>query len=326
MDALQLKVSVVIPCYNSRAFVPTAVESVLAQTVAVHEVIVIDDGSTDDPSAALSALHDPRLKIVRTENSGVSRARNLGGELATGDIVGFLDADDVWYPTKLERQLELFASEPRPVAVGAQMHHIGARGAPVGITGVDELDHDAQESVRTAYLMPFAISSAIVDRNAFTSVGGFDEKLQRDVPGQVEDLDFMSRVAAQGPIRTVGAPLGGYRVHPGSISARQYRSQRQGARFVHARALARDAGHQLTWPEFLAGRTHRQREWFDDTARSLYRAAGVLAADGHYAGAAWRFGTSLVLRPSYAIRRLRQQRVMAHLRAARAGSENANTS
>jgi glycosyltransferase involved in cell wall biosynthesis len=324
MDAANRKVSVVIPTYNTNTFLSAAIESVLAQTYGVEEIIVIDDGSTDDPAAVLSGIADARLRVVRTENRGIAKARNLGCELATGDLVGFLDADDIWYPHKVERQLDVFAREPGTLVVGTQMHHIGRRDMAIGVTGVDEIDDAAQESVRTAYLMPFAISSALVDRDAYRAVGGFDPEI-KDLGG-VEDLDFISRVAALGPIRTVGEPLGAYRVHAGSTTARRFRAQRLGARFLNARALARDAGGDLTLSEFRAARTHRTKEWFDATARALYRASGALAADGHYFGATWRFGASVVLRPGYAIRRMRQQRVMDYLRARRQGSETANTS
>jgi GT2 family glycosyltransferase len=231
--------------------------------------------------------------------------------------VAFLDADDTGYPFKSERQLRLFESACGPVVVGAQMHYVGARGSPIGISGLGEVDDEAQRLVRRAELMPFAMSSALVDRTAFQAVGGFDEALQRDVPGQVEDLDFIARIAAHGPIRTVGEPLGAYRVHPGSVSARQYRSQREGARYLVARLVAREAGGELAWQEFLATRDRPKRDWLDDTARSLYRAAGVLAGGGRYFGAACRFCASFVLRPLYATRRIRQQRVLAHLRPGR---------
>jgi glycosyltransferase involved in cell wall biosynthesis len=312
MDAEQRKVSVVIPCYNSSAFLPAAVESALAQTVGVHEVIVVDDGSTEDLAAALSAIDDPRLQVVRTDKRGISHARNFGCDLATGDTVGLLDADDIWYPNKLERQLDVFAEEPGAIVVGAQMHHIGKRDMTIGVTGLDALDDDAQRSVRTAHYMPFALSSVIVDRNAYQAVGGFDEAMNGMPAG---DLDFLSRVAALGSVRTVGEPLGAYRVHSGSVSARHFRTQRHAMRFLHARALAREAGGDLTWQTYLDTRTGKTREWFEDTAAGLYRAAGARAADGHYVGAAWRFSGSVVLHPAYGLRRIKKQRVIHFLRA-----------
>ena len=311
MDAAApVKVSVVIPHYNTLPFVRAAVESVLAQTAPAHEVIVIDDGSPDDPKAALSEIDDPRFRLVRTANGGAPRARNVGFDLTTGDVVAFLDADDIWYPTKLERQLPLFGSDAAPVAVGSQMHHVGADGeTPIGVTGEAALGAVEQRRMRAADLMPFTLSSALFTRSALQAVGGFDETVNL-----VEDLDLISRLAAHGSIQTVGEPLGTYRIHSGQGSTRNFRAQRTAARFVRARVAAREAGGDLTWPEFLAHRSGSRREWFDDTARSLYRTAGVMAAEKHYTGAAVRLGASALMKPAYVTRRIRQQRVLALLR------------
>ena len=104
-------VSVVIPTYNSGQYLPEALESVLAQTVPPLEIIVVDDGSTDDTA---DRLH-PYLNLITYKfqtNSGVSAARNAGLQLAKGDYVAFLDADDVWHPRKLEFQMGILTSHP----------------------------------------------------------------------------------------------------------------------------------------------------------------------------------------------------------------------
>src|SRR3954469_10276808 len=98
------EVSVVIPAYNAAQTVGTAVDSVLAQTFADLELIVVDDGSRDDTAAVVRARDAPRGKLVRSSNQGVAAARNRGLALASGAFVAFLDADDAWQPTKLERQ------------------------------------------------------------------------------------------------------------------------------------------------------------------------------------------------------------------------------
>jgi glycosyltransferase involved in cell wall biosynthesis len=102
-------ISVVIPCYNAAPFLRPAIESILGQTRPATEVIVIDDGSTDD-SARIASSFGPAVRVIRQENQGESAARNRGIEAATGDWVAFLDADDLWLPTKLERQAELIRS------------------------------------------------------------------------------------------------------------------------------------------------------------------------------------------------------------------------
>lgn len=92
------KISVVIPLYNKEKYLRRAVESVLSQEPSVHEVIVVDDGSTDNGPAQLVQLEDARLRLIRQPNGGVSRARNTGIEAATGEFIAFLDADDAWLP------------------------------------------------------------------------------------------------------------------------------------------------------------------------------------------------------------------------------------
>jgi len=105
-------VSVIIATHNFGQFVEEAVDSVLSQGVDDLEVLVIDDGSTDDTQARLAAIHDPRLRIAPLAKVGVGAARNHGIDLATGKYIAFLDADDRWCPSKLQRQIAVLESEP----------------------------------------------------------------------------------------------------------------------------------------------------------------------------------------------------------------------
>lgn len=106
------QVSVIIPTYNYGRFLRECLESVFAQSVKDIEVIVVDDGSTDETPEVLGSISESRLKVIRTANRGVSAARNTGLEAATGEFLAFLDADDRWRPAKLERQLRVLVSEP----------------------------------------------------------------------------------------------------------------------------------------------------------------------------------------------------------------------
>src|SRR5687768_199170 len=106
-----MRVSVIIPTYNSGSLVVQAVEGVLAQTRQAEEVIVVDDGSTDDTAERLQQFGE-RIRVVRQANGGVATARNAGLRASSGDLVAFLDADDAWHPQKLERQIALLQQHP----------------------------------------------------------------------------------------------------------------------------------------------------------------------------------------------------------------------
>jgi glycosyltransferase involved in cell wall biosynthesis len=105
------RVSVVIPAYNGASFLAEALDSVLGQTRPPEEVVVVDDGSTDG-TAAVAARYGAPVLVHRQANRGIGAARNAGVALTSGDHIAFLDADDLWEPRKLERQLELLAKDP----------------------------------------------------------------------------------------------------------------------------------------------------------------------------------------------------------------------
>lgn len=107
-----MKVSVVMPSYNMGRFIEEAVHSALEQSYPIHELLVVDDGSTDDTRDRLARIRDPRLRTLEAGHGGVSRARNVAMEQVRGDLVSFLDADDRWAPEKVAHDVALFESEP----------------------------------------------------------------------------------------------------------------------------------------------------------------------------------------------------------------------
>jgi glycosyltransferase involved in cell wall biosynthesis len=122
------RVTVIITTYNYARFVEEAIESVLSQTVADLQIVVVDDGSTDDTPDVLARMRDPRLEVVRTGNQGISAARNEGLSRARGDFIAFLDADDRWTPRKLEHQLQVMSAEPDMAAVFTNFVRFDERG------------------------------------------------------------------------------------------------------------------------------------------------------------------------------------------------------
>lgn len=205
-------VSVVMAAKNYAKFLPQAVESVLAQTVADWELVIVDDGSTDGTAAAARAfLRDNRVRYVGSDRLGQSRAKNLGVGLTRGEFVAFLDADDAWRPDKLERQLPLFADGKVGVVYCGRAVIDEAGGLvdrppdPPGPRGRVLAPLFVYNSV--------CFSSVVVRRRVFGHVGGFD-------PGRdlAIDYDFWLRVAKHYEFAAVDADLVLYRTGHGNLS------------------------------------------------------------------------------------------------------------
>ncbi|MFB6165571.1 MAG: glycosyltransferase family 2 protein [Haloarculaceae archaeon] len=209
-------VSVVIPTYNRADVLSRAVESALAQTLADVEVIVVDDASTDHTDEVLASFDDDRLTtLVHDENRGGSAARNTGIDHATGEYVAFLDSDDEWRPTKLERQVSTLerrsdewvaaycgvefvtGSDPGPISSLARSLFSRFR-VTEGAEGGEELVAD----VLTDDLHTSAGSTLLVCADVVDDVGGFDESFPR-----FQDSEFLIRVLQRGKLAYVDAPL-----------------------------------------------------------------------------------------------------------------------
>ncbi len=202
------KISVVIPCCNSEKTVLDAVDSVLRQSERDFELIVVDDGSTDNTAALVESLADPRIKLVRQENKGAAAARNTGINTARGDYVAFLDHDDVWFPAFLERTVTLLEKERRAVMVAANQYW---QKHP------DETDmetlHDCVGFDNSKGLIFFediiqrniiSTSACVVRRKTLLQHSCFDEGLK-----VAEDYHLWLKIAAsQGEILVVAEPLG----------------------------------------------------------------------------------------------------------------------
>lgn len=240
-------VSVVIPTYNRADLLKLTLESVLAQTIRPHEVLVIDDGSTDNTTAVCAAFPAP-VRHIRQKNSGVAAARNRGMREATGDWIAFCDSDDLWLPEKLRIQLGVMEVSRSQWSItdfgiidpeGVRRMRSGFERAfpifPEKRITADEHFEDwlerrdvkvGDQAVRVyagdAYPMLFLgnvviPSTSVVARGLIQRVGPFDEKLE-----VAEDTEYFHRVAAQAPVAILMAPLTDYRIgHPSLVAQRK---------------------------------------------------------------------------------------------------------
>ena len=205
------KVSVIIPAYNSDRYIGEAIDSVLAQTYTDYEIIVVDDGSTDNTKNIVQAYGD-RVHYLYQENQGVASARNLAIEKAQGEFIAFLDADDFFLPAKLAKQVACFEQDSTLGMVISGWRLVDSQGEK--ISDAEIWNYAPQLNLTTAVLhKPARPSATMVRRDWVQQVKGFKTSLS-----SAEDLDFLLRLLLMGcPASWLTEILTAYRQHFGSL-------------------------------------------------------------------------------------------------------------
>lgn len=206
-------VSVVITCYNQARFLGEAVESVFAQTRPVSEIIVVDDGSSDDPAAV--AARYPGVIFIRQDNQGVAAARNTGMRRSTGAYVIFLDGDDRLLPEAVETGLEHLDAHPDCAFVSGHFRAIASDGSPARTRSQPHVEREHYaELLRRVYIQTPA--TVMFRREALRGAGGFDTS-GRFV--NCEDHELYLRIARSRPVCCHGRAVAEWRVHAANTSA-----------------------------------------------------------------------------------------------------------
>lgn len=241
-------VSVVIPAYNYEKYLPSTVGSVLQQTYPNFEVVIVDDGSTDQTASVVKAINDPRVRYVWQANAGLSAARNTGIREARHDYVAFLDADDLWLPEFLRRVMTRFRELAQSFSlVATSTSRIGPNGESLGLPKRDlEIEGELTASDFTLRNRPFS-SSIVCRKTLFSQVGPFDTALRSS-----EDRDLWIRATAAGHrFFFVHERLALIRRHPSNMSKNAPR-MKSNSRAVLVRAWKQGAVPQWNLPHWLA--------------------------------------------------------------------------
>jgi glycosyltransferase involved in cell wall biosynthesis len=208
-------VTAAIVTHNRADYLPSAIESALDQTYDDLELIVVDDGSTDDTPAVVAPYLD-RIRYVSQENRGKAAARNRAVELADGELIAFCDSDDCWYPDRIERQLRAFEQQPEAGMVHGHIALIDGESRPLPEqTSAHRAllahahRHGATYAGYAADCRCFS-STILVRRDVFDAIGPYDPRLP------IEDYDFYLRLVLDFPVAFMDdGPLARYRVHDG---------------------------------------------------------------------------------------------------------------
>ena len=217
----QIRVSVVIPAYNAARTIAETLASARNQTHGNLEIIVVDDGSTDSTLDIVNshAAEDPRVRILHQENRGVAAARNAGIAASSGEFIAPLDADDIWHPRKIERQLEVFRQEGPDTGLVYTWFAL-----------IDEQSHVLQVKAGGRYrgrvLQNLAFynfigngSSPLIRRSVLETTPGFDASLRERGGQGCEDWKLYYQLAKRCDFGVVPAPLTGYRLLPDNMSS-----------------------------------------------------------------------------------------------------------
>jgi len=225
------RVSVVIPTYNCARYIGQSIDSVLAQTHPAAEVLIVDDGSTDDTRAVVSAHDDPRVRYIEAPHGGPAAARNRGIDIATGEYLAFLDADDLWRPTMLEKQVSVME---RDKSLICSFTNFVRFAQDTGETLPEQFEFYPE--LATLAVSDSGVDGAFIVRgDAFMQFVGFQEipaymqcilfrramvaELRlNDSIGRCEDLEFVSRVFLRGKVAFNREPLADVRRHDSNIT------------------------------------------------------------------------------------------------------------
>src|SRR5579872_1539872 len=217
---IELLVTVVIASYNAGRFLPETLDSVLAQTHARCEIIVVDDGSTDDTISRIKP-YDDRVQFIRREHRGLAAARNAGLQIASGDYIALLDADDLWLPDKLAKQLDVASRSPtsgmivcdgeefgypvsRPYLVSGAPAHAMRIASDRIVTGNFHREFIKHPSIRCP-------AQTLLPRQVVKEVGAFADF-------DAQDYDYYLRVSARFPVTFHADSLVRWRDHESSMS------------------------------------------------------------------------------------------------------------
>ena len=253
-----MKVSAIIPAFNSAVFIGEAIESVRAQTCIVDEIIVVDDGSTDSTQTIVAKY--PEINLIRQNHLGPAAARNTGIRQARSEYIAFLDSDDIWLPNKIDTQLSALAASPSAVfsfATLSAFHmsetvdNLGELYFPYELRSWLE-NHTNQKGAAFGdmYLLLLRAncmqtSSVIARRDALIEVGLFDEAL---IHG--EDHDLWLRLARRWPGVYIVDPIAKYRIHSSALSGSSARRQE----LFYRSTIDTLSRHSRSYPSFRASK------------------------------------------------------------------------
>jgi glycosyltransferase involved in cell wall biosynthesis len=293
------QISVVMPTYNAMPFLKAAVESILTQSFKDFELLIVDDGSTDESKDYLDSLIDPRIRVIHLPRGGLETALNTGIRQAKHEWIARMDADDIALPRRFEKEVAFLNVNTNYALVSCAFGYIGAKNRRLRPTHVQRLQSPPSYK---PIVDPVILHQGVLSRkHALISVGGYREL------APAEDLDLWLRMdEASYEMASIPDILMLVRVLPGGISATNFTAQRVAWKYAFACSEARRAGVEEPTRESFS-REHWPRGWKRlrmEGARQ-FRLGGADWGAGYTLRAALRLSLAFVLRPDYVLSKFR---------------------
>ncbi|MBD1424938.1 glycosyltransferase family 2 protein [Sphingobacterium arenae] len=214
-DKKKIQITVFMAAYNAADYIAASIESVLEQTYTNFELLIVDDGSTDNTVEIIRSFEDPRIRFIQNDgNKGQPYTRNLALKEANGEFLAVLDSDDIAFPNRLEIQLQHFLNRPQLAVLGGKAHIIDKHGMR---TGQEVIPICGSKKLHAALLFynSFVHPTVMMRMAAFRDIGGYPNHLV------AQDYALFSRMALKYEVDNVSEFLGEYRIHDNNISIRK---------------------------------------------------------------------------------------------------------
>jgi glycosyltransferase involved in cell wall biosynthesis len=302
---MNLEVSVLVPIYNGSAYLAETIRSLLSQTFRDFELLAIDDGSTDASAEIVRSFKDERVRLIQKKNGGLCEALNLGIAEARAPYIARCDQDDISYPERLERQLQVMREHPDALGLFAYSTKFGSRrrwsNADKMIMAKGEVK-DYQPMEDGCVLC----STMLAQTAALRSIGGF-----RQAYYPADDWDMECRLAEAGRVLILREPLIAYRFQTSANTYRVFAEMQKKARWTKDSCRRRlQSTPELTFEQFLRSQPNgiflRLRRYRKDSAKLHMRTAGQRYLDGQYAAAAVHLLAAVLLQPEELAGRIRR--------------------
>lgn len=297
-------VSIVMSAYNAEKYLPLALDSILSQSYSQWELIAIDDGSKDATLDILKSYqqNEARIRIISRENKGIPYSLNEGINLAQGDLIARMDADDIMLPNRLEEQVKFLDENPEVSMSSCHAYFINGKGKTIGVqkyTGFDSVE-ECKNTFAQRKIVLCNHPGFIAYKQALLDVGGY-----KDIPA-AEDLDLFTRMVEQGNVLVITPQiLLKYRIHGSSAVANTSKSMlnQTMSSWVINSAVRRQKGEpELTYEDYLQQlkdqpfwkRFHRNRKNY---AFHFYKNATLDYTSKNYPSFVWNMSRALVLNP-----------------------------